>query len=1062
MGIGSDLTVLFGIEAYQKGWEVIDDLNEKLDHLKTNFGETGDTANDMSGKLDEAFSGSDQAAMVLSGRIDGVKVATDRANEALESMTGLVQKAADGDEGAMEAAAGATDVYTNAVRRLIVANEEAAGAARNVAKAAEGTAATGVALDGTTSRAGKATSALNTVGKAGALTFAAVAVAGYIAVKAASSYDKYTVAIANNAGISEASAKKITDSFLSMSDNSTFSASEIAQAYGTVAGQLGFVEGKALTTSQAHKFMGQAMTIAAASGQSLTSVVTGLSTVVQAYKLPLDKVNTATTSLYNGATITGQQIGSFSTQIGRAKSQLGVLAPSIQTTVSLIADLANHGETGRLAISTMNEMFTKLLETGKASTPTFTEVNNAINKLPKSLQGTAREFANGKISITQFQDVLKNVGTLSLPDDQYLKSFETLDTQAKESESTLNALKTTPVQEQLAKMGVSVFNAGGKFVGIKSIITQLGPKFDAMKTTQERLTVANLLFGTSARKVLDTIMAGKKGWDSATTAVENHKNMMTAAKNANTTFDANMEHLSHTVDNLKIVLGNDLLPIVTVVAQHVTSIVKTIADWIEHNKGVVEVIAVVVGSLSGLAGALWLGSKAVHGLMGAWKSLKAVWDGITSVVSKVIGSNSEVDASNDEMSGDLEANSAAMSSAVESAATAIQTAADQIMAALEQIGTASTELDATFDANMEGMGASAEAMAGVTDEAALDVDAAVGSTGIGLILIGLAAAVLLLSKHWKVIWDGIKDVAEDVWKYLKDGFDAVKNTLTSIWDDLSGTAKTVFKIIAIAILLPMAPIVVLIGAIYELAKHWKEVWSDIVGFFKTVGSDIVTGIKTIISYYIKLPAEIMNAVSSLAGKMNTWGLKIMQSAWNGIVAGAKAIWTFWEQLPSKVVGFIDGLLLDMYNFGKTIISRLISGITDAAKGVGNIVLDALKKIPGMGIVLGTVSAVGHAASSALHGVESLFHHSGGVIQGPMGTDVPAILQAGELVLTRQQQSNVAAGLLSKSSGNGAGGNVTVHVHVNGQVYGSLAQFQRDLGTHLTTKLLPQAGVNLPH
>ena len=56
------------------------------------------------------------------------------------------------------------------------------------------------------------------------------------------------------------------------------------------------------------------------------------------------------------------------------------------------------------------------------------------------------------------------------------------------------------------------------------------------------------------------------------------------------------------------------------------------------------------------------------------------------------------------------------------------------------------------------------------------------------------------------------------------------------------------------------------------------------------------------------------------------------------------------------------------------------------------------------------------------------YHGGGIVDGPTGADVNVVAQAGELILTKAQQGNVAAGLQG-----GGGFNLEQNISVNGEI-----------------------------
>ena len=110
----------------------------------------------------------------------------------------------------------------------------------------------------------------------------AVAV-GAEAIHMAEGFDTATGRIAASAGISEGSAKKIGDAFLTTGGQVTFSGTEMATAYAGVAGQLGLMEGHALNAQQALGFMKSATDLAEASGMSLGNATTDLAKIMQIY-----------------------------------------------------------------------------------------------------------------------------------------------------------------------------------------------------------------------------------------------------------------------------------------------------------------------------------------------------------------------------------------------------------------------------------------------------------------------------------------------------------------------------------------------------------------------------------------------------------------------------------------------------------------------------------------------------------------------------------------------------------------------------------------------------------
>jgi len=201
------------------------------------------------------------------------------------------------------------------------------------------------------------------------LAIAAVAIAaGAAGVDLAVKYQASTASIAASAGISVKAATSITDAFLNQAFQTTFSAQQTASAYAQVAGQLGAMNGKALTDVQALSFMTQAQDLAEASGTNLASATSDLAKIMQAYQVPVGQAGTATNVLFNVAKDTGQSVDTLAQSLARARGSMGAAAPPLSVMTGLLVDLTAHGETGRQAMSTLNSAFTGIISPTAAVT----------------------------------------------------------------------------------------------------------------------------------------------------------------------------------------------------------------------------------------------------------------------------------------------------------------------------------------------------------------------------------------------------------------------------------------------------------------------------------------------------------------------------------------------------------------------------------------------------------------------------------------------------------------------------------------------------------------------
>lgn len=113
---------------------------------------------------------------------------------------------------------------------------------------------------------------------------------------------------------------------------------------------------------------------------------------------------------------------------------------------------------------------------------------------------------------------------------------------------------------EIDKLHISLFNANDQFVGLQSILTQLGPKLDKMSEKQ-RFAAEQALFGNGASKALDaTLMAGLPAWEASAKAVNKTGSAQDAAKKATSGLSGELDLLKTKVIDGATSFGESMLP----------------------------------------------------------------------------------------------------------------------------------------------------------------------------------------------------------------------------------------------------------------------------------------------------------------------------------------------------------------------------------------------------------------------------------------------------------------------------------------------------------------------
>lgn len=206
-------------------------------------------------------------------------------------------------------------------------------------------------------------SSLSSVGKGALLGLGAVAIGvGGASLELAEKFQSATASVAGNAGITVAAANKIGDAFLSTGFHSTFSAQEMMSAYSGVAGQLGEINGKALTSAQALDVMRASSDLAEASGTSLATATSDVTNTLQAFHLNVAGATDATTDLFNAGRLTGLGMDGVASQLDKLGAKLGAAAPPLDEMSAVLVDMTNNGVTGRSAITDLDTGITNLVQ----------------------------------------------------------------------------------------------------------------------------------------------------------------------------------------------------------------------------------------------------------------------------------------------------------------------------------------------------------------------------------------------------------------------------------------------------------------------------------------------------------------------------------------------------------------------------------------------------------------------------------------------------------------------------------------------------------------------------
>jgi TP901 family phage tail tape measure protein len=993
-----------------------DEFTAKMDEAKAQMAELGASAETSTGELDAmgastGLSGIKSDAADAAGAVGGVGVAARSASDDVAGAAGIAAESVGGigiaASTASDTVAGAASDIGGAIGGVGIA---ATGARDDVAVAAAGIGGslggvstvaekTGADVEKIGTKAEKVGSSaekssggikkmLGNMGVPNALLGgwgalgAGIVGTGALALHFGDQMQSANAAIAVAAGESIKNATAIGNAFLDTAGKSEFSGKEMAQAYAGVAGQLESVQGSVLTTAQATQVMNAAADLATAKQISLSDATSTVAKTLQAFSMGAKDAAGVSNILFNASNATGQGVDSLSSAMIRAKTRIGAMAPPIGDLAGLMVDLTNHGESGRQAMSALTTTFTALLKPASEAQKTQIAMNVTLQNLPPSLRALAAEYQKGTMSTTAVTDATKG---LSVENTVLWGKFK----------SSADAAKVS--NEAYQKLGITVLNSKGQFIGMSSIIGQLHDKIAGMSTAQATAELTALGLGSGAGKLVTTIQSGAGAYDKAVASVTKMGSAQRGAAIQSQTLSVEFKTMKATADDLLTSLGEKLIPVLGKLLGVVEKVVQGfIKDWPQISAAIKSV----------------------------WKdvepALDLLWKGISKVFTFLVDHKPLLIAA-------LVAIAAAFFP-VTTAVLALAAGATLILKHWSAIEDFFKRIGHDIAAPFE------DAWHAIDNDFIQPIerafDAVVGwikkhwELLAEILLAPISPALALFIMFHKQIIHFFEDIVEWVSSHFGDILPDIKRVVDGIVDFFTALPG-------------------------RISSAFGNVVSTIWGALKSSASWINANVLTpVVSFFTGLPGRILSGLGDIASII--WGGLKTSATWVDTNVIAPVV-NFFTALPGRIVSgmgnivstiwgaletsgtWIETHVLDpIVNFFKALPGRIISALGDIGSKIWH---EIISHIPGGGAIAGAAGLAG----GVVHGLENFLHVAGGgLVTRP---SFALIGESGpELVLNPQQtqqamaRGNITTGIPSVlSRASAGGGNVTfgdIHIEIN--------------------------------
>ena len=305
---------------------------------------------------------------------------------------------------------------------------------------------------------------------------------------------------------------------------------------------------------------------------------------------------------------------------------------------------------------------------------------------------------------------------------------------------------------------------------------------------------------------------------------------------------------------------------------------------------------------------------------------------------------------------------------------------------------------------------------------------------VGLVVAAIAALVAAFIYFYKSnepfrAW--VQEVVAAVKDKLAQAFDFIRNTvLPALQTAFQYFVDVILPKLVTAFLWVKERAVPIFQAVGEFIKALFERIKSIVQGLMPVWSAVFNAVKAVVTAVWPAISQIINGAMNFIKGIIQIITGIISGDWSKVWTGIKnTLSGIWDGISGVVRGGVDAMKRVLDTIGSKV-SSAVSGVADTIKAPFSAAFNGIKTLWNS-----TVGGKGFTVPDWIPGLGGKSFsiprfHSGGIVPGPVGKDVLANLQAGEMVLSVSQVRALQNGRTGfTSAGTGTIINVTVNAGV---------------------------------
>lgn len=447
--------------------------------------------------------------------------------------------------------------------------------------------------------------------------------------------------------------------------------------------------------------------------------------------------------------------------------------------------------------------------------------------------------------------------------------------------SAINTLTggSDAVNETLRSLGVGIFDAEGRFIGLRNVIAEMGPAFAKMSDQQQQAAATSLFGASAAGVMLNVIRGGTGAFDNFAERISVGGTAARAAAADDATLATQLKVLRNDVTALMTAFGERLLPVI----ERITGVVTPLTDAITNNRAAMTAIAIVAGGIMvGALAAITVGFYSVAvaaiaaagainiALLGIPIAVAAAAAGIYLLIANWDSAKDKIILAGRDIllfftTGPIGLIVAHWSQIFDLMPAPVQNAMNRVAAI---VSGAINAIVAVINSAIS-----------VWDRFSRPILIVAGIL-LGPLTLAIGAvvvAVLALKAHWDEVWGAFEAVVQGAvsgiqaaWAGAIDGIVAVWQTLPVIWDAVWSSATATVSGIAGAVASIWSGVTGFLGGLWRaILDGWNVLWNAFPGPVRDVMNRVGSIVASAVQHMIDLLNKFIAGLSWIADKVGS-------------------------------------------------------------------------------------------------------------------------------------------------------------------------------------------------